>query len=158
MWTTLIAVVGTLAGAGLGTLAQRSAERDARTERHHQQVIQALTSLLEAILRFRENYWLGIARLRANLQAPSDPETEYRLRSNITIARDHLALVAHGTALPALGEAAAWAAITLSEIPLSTPVDGRFDPATETALATARDHSRDTHTALREAGSTYLNT
>ncbi|MFM9446904.1 hypothetical protein [Streptomyces acidiscabies] len=157
MWSTLIAVLGTLAGAALATLAQRATDRAARTERHQQEVTAAVAGLLEAVLRYREYYWLMVTRVRAGDSETGEQLAErFRLRTEITIARDRLALTARGTLLVDLGEKAAWAAIDLNDIPLGSVRDGRFTPDTETALAAGREHSRDTHTALRDAASTYL--
>ncbi|MFJ8332919.1 hypothetical protein [Streptomyces sp. NPDC094437] len=157
MWSTLIAVLGTLAGTALATLTQRATDHAARTERHRQDVTAALLALLEAVLRYREHYWLTVARRRAGeSEAPDQVAARYRLRTEVTVARDRLALIARGTVLVDLGETAAWAAVELDDIPLGTATDGQFDPATEDALATGRDRARDAHTALRKAGSTYL--
>ncbi|MFH8617897.1 hypothetical protein ACH4E8_22895 [Streptomyces sp. NPDC017979] len=157
MLTAVIAVLGTLAGGALATYTQRSTDRAARAERHQQQVADALIALLEAILRYREHHWLTIARLRAGEpETPEQVDARFRLRTEITIARDRLALTARGTALVDLGEQAAWAAIELSDIPLGPTRDGAFAPDVEAALDTGRDSSRDAHTALRQAGSTYL--
>jgi hypothetical protein len=157
VWSTLIAVLGTLAGGALAALAQRATDRAARTERHRQDVTAALLALLEAVLRYRENYWFMVARLRAGEQETAEQITQtYRLRTEITVARDRLALTAPGTTLATLGEEAAWATIELNDIPLSSVRDGAFAPATEAALTAGRERTRTTHTALRHAGSTYL--
>lgn len=157
MWSTLIAVLGTLAGAALATLTQRATDHAARRERHQQEITASLVALLEAILRYREDYWLMIARLRDGSQESDDHRaSRYRLRTQITIARDRLALTARGTRLVDLGEKAAWAAIELNDIPLSPVRDGSFSPDTEAALAAGRERSRNAHTALRQAGSDYL--
>ncbi|MFF9524886.1 hypothetical protein ACF1DV_23330 [Streptomyces achromogenes] len=47
MLSTLIAVLGTLAGAALATLTQRATDHAARAERHKQDVTAALIALLE---------------------------------------------------------------------------------------------------------------
>lgn len=157
MLTALVAVLGTLAGGALATYTQRSTERAARAERHQQQVADALIVLLEAILRYREHHWLMVDGLRAGEpETPDQIANRFRLRTEITIARDRLALIARGTALVDLGEKAAWAAIELSDIPISTAREGVFAPDIEAALDAGRDRSRDAHTALRQAGSTYL--
>ncbi|MGM0351246.1 hypothetical protein [Streptomyces sp. Adlamb9] len=157
MGSTIIAVLGTLAGAALATLTQHAADRASRRERHRQEVTAAVIALLEAVLRYREDYWLMIARLRdGGHDTLEQVAVRYRLRTEITVARDRLALTARGSHLVELGEKAAWAAIELSDIPLDPATDGGFSPATETALAAARERSRDAHTALRQAGSTYL--
>jgi hypothetical protein len=159
MGSAILAVLGTLAGAALATFTQRATERAARTERREQAVTTALLALLEAALRYREHHWLTVAHQRnGHTETPENLAERYRLRTDVTVARDRLALVARDTPLVALGEKAAWAALELSDIPLGTAHDGHFDDATEAALTTARDHSRDTHTALRNAGSDYLAT
>lgn len=157
MLATLIAVLGTLAGGALATFTQRATDRAARSERHQQQVTFALTALLEAVLRYRESYWLMVARVRTGEPETTDQLADrFRLRTEITVARDRLALTAPGTTLVDLGERAAWAAIELSDIPLGPVHDGTFSPATEVALTAGREASRNAHTALRRAGSAYL--
>ncbi|MFJ1597876.1 hypothetical protein [Streptomyces sp. NPDC088261] len=159
MWDTLIAVLGTLAGGALVAYPQRAADRAARTERHQQEVTGALIALLKAVLKYRESYWLMVASLRDGTGETSDQRADrFRLRTEITLARDLLALVAPGSTLVDLGEKAAWAAIDLSDIPLGAVNNGTFNPATEAALTAGREQSRDTHTALRQAGSAYLST
>ncbi|ANW18100.1 hypothetical protein [Streptomyces clavuligerus] len=157
MLTALIAVLGTLAGGALATYTQRATDRAARIERHQQQVTDALIGLLDAVLRYREHHWLIVAQRRnGRPETPEQAEQRWRLRTSVTITRDRLALIAHGTPLVDLGEAAAWAAIELSDIPLGGACDGLFAPDVETELETGRDRSRDAHTALRQAGSAYL--
>ncbi|MFD5555683.1 hypothetical protein ACFWIA_17810 [Streptomyces sp. NPDC127068] len=159
MLTAIIAVLGTLAGGALATYTQHVTDRAARSERRQQQVTDALLALLDAILRYREAHWLLVDALRAGQPETADHVAErFRLRTEITVARDRLALIAHGTPLVDLGETAAWAAIELSDIPLDTAHGERFSPDTEAALTAGRERSRDAHTALRQAGSTYLHT
>lgn len=70
MWSTIIAVLGTLAGAALASLTQHWTDHRARAEQHRQDVAAAVRQLLAAVLAYRELYWLMIAAVRAG-----EPET-----------------------------------------------------------------------------------
>ncbi|MFJ1581571.1 hypothetical protein [Streptomyces sp. NPDC088182] len=157
MWSALIAVLGTLAGAALASSTQILADRRARAEQQRDAITAAAGQLLRAVLHHRELFWLMVAGLRTDrAQTHEDTAALYRARSEVTDARDHLALVTTAPALIAAAEEAAWSSIDLADISLDSPVNGRFSPSTETTLAAARKRSRDAHTALRHAATAHI--
>lgn len=79
----------------------------------------------------------------------------YQARSDVTEARDRLALaVTDETLLRAAGRAA-WSALDLSDIDPGVPEDGRYAPETEARLEAARERTREAHTELRQAATGY---
>ncbi len=64
MWSSIVAALGTLAGAALAGYVQRSGDRRARDHAHRQEVARAVAELLEAIVRHREVHWLTDASRR----------------------------------------------------------------------------------------------
>ncbi|MFF8656812.1 hypothetical protein [Streptomyces huasconensis] len=152
MWSTLIAVLGTLAGAALASLTAHWTDRRARAAEHHQRVLDATAQLLAAALAYRERFWLQIADLRDGESQTREARADlYRARSAVTAAFDRLALTTTDPELTTVALEAAWSAIDLSDIPLGDVRDGRFDVAVEAALDAGRERSRDAHTALRDA-------
>ncbi|MBM7167389.1 hypothetical protein JQK87_02920 [Streptomyces sp. G44] len=152
MWSTLIAVVGTLAGAALASLTAHWTDRRARAAEHRQQVLDATAQLLAAALAYRERFWLQIADLRDGAPPSREGRADlYRARSAVTAAFDRLALTTTDPELTTIALEAAWSAIDLSDIPLGGVRDGRFDAVVEAALDAGRERSRDAHTALRDA-------
>ena len=86
MWTSLIAVVGTLAGAVVSGLPQHRvatrSERGARVERLRSERLEAVTALAVAVSDHRRAMWLvGEARLAGQ---PADRVTELREQSHRT--------------------------------------------------------------------------
>ncbi|MGW4029112.1 hypothetical protein ACWEFL_07290 [Streptomyces sp. NPDC004838] len=156
MWSTLIAVLGTLAGVTLASSTQLLTERRTRAQQHRQEVAAAAGALLDAVLAYREIYWLRVDSIRAGEPDPTDRATVYRARSEVTRARDRLALATADPALIQASEAAAWSAIDLSDIRLGEPVDNQFAADVEAALDIGRERSRDAHTVLREAVTAYV--
>ncbi|MGW6455497.1 hypothetical protein ACWF94_06135 [Streptomyces sp. NPDC055078] len=155
MWSTLIAVLGTLAGVALASGTQLLTDRRARDRQHHQEVLAAAGDLLHAVVSYREVYWLRVDSIRAGEPDPTDRATVYGARSAVTRARDRLALATADPALTAAAEAAAWSAIDLSAIQLGEPADGQFSADVEAALTTGRERSRDAHNGLRDAVMAY---
>ncbi|MEU1155762.1 hypothetical protein ABZ369_22475 [Streptomyces sp. NPDC005918] len=152
MWSTLIAVLGTLGGAALASLTAHWTDRRARAAEHRQQVLDATVQLLAAALAYRERFWLQIADLRdGELPSRDDRADLYRARSAVTHAFDRLALTTEDAELTSIAVEAAWSAIDLNDIALGAVRDGRFSDETETALDVGRERSRDAHTALRDA-------
>lgn len=156
MWPTLIAVIGTLSGVALASTTQLWADRRTRTHQHRQDVAAAAAALLDAVLAYREIYWLRVDSIRAGQSDPVERAAFYSARSEVTRARDRLALATADPALVAAAEAAAWAAIDLSDIRLGDPADGRFAADVEDALDRGRDQAREAHTALRVAVTEYV--
>ncbi|MEU3600869.1 hypothetical protein ABZ714_19420 [Streptomyces sp. NPDC006798] len=156
MWTTLIAVIGTLSGVALASTTQIWADRRARTHQHRQDVAAAAAALLDAVLSYREIYWLRVDSIRGGEADPVDRAAVYRARSEVTRARDRLALATADPALIAAAEEAAWSAIDLSDVRLGAPSSGRFAAEVEEALDRGRERTRDAHTALRVAVTEYV--
>ncbi|MGP3987346.1 hypothetical protein [Streptomyces sp. 3N207] len=158
MWSSVIAVLGTLAGAALGVVSQHWLDRRTREEQQLLHVTDLVAHLLDAVLAYRELFWLRIAGLREG-----EPETGeeraalYRARSEITKARDRLALATSDSYLLSGAHRASLSALELSDIELG-PVGhgGKFSEAVEHALATGREQTRIAHTELREAGAWYV--
>ncbi|QEV16281.1 hypothetical protein [Streptomyces alboniger] len=152
MWSTLIAVLGTLGGAALAGLSAHWTDRRARAAEHRQRVQEATAQLLAAALAFRELYWLQIADLRDGEFRTRERRAEmYRARSAVTQAFDRLALTTTDPHLVDIAVETAWSAIDLSDIPLGEVHDQHFSDEVEAALAAGRERSRDAHTALRDA-------
>ncbi|MFE6825541.1 hypothetical protein [Streptomyces sp. NPDC057690] len=158
MWSTIVAVLGTLAGAALAGYAQRSGDRRAREHMHRQEVTNAVAELLEAIVRHREAHWLSVESRRAGAAQTAEERTALATtRSSATVARDRIGLLV--TSEPALLGAieTAWrTAVDLPNVVLGPANDGRFSPEAEAALDAARERCRGAHTALRIAGSAYV--
>ncbi|MFJ2392837.1 hypothetical protein ACIOTI_08825 [Streptomyces sp. NPDC087843] len=158
MWSTIVAVLGTLAGVALAGYAQRSVERQARKHTHRQEVTHAVADLLGAIVRHREVHWLSVESRRAGGAETTEERTALATtRSAATVARDRVGLlVVSDPALLGATETAWRTAVELPNIVLGSATDGRFSPEVETALEAAREQCRGAHTALRIAGSAYV--
>lgn len=159
MWPSIVAVLGTLAGAALAGYTQRATDQRARDTAHRQEVTHAVADLLEAVVRHREMHWLAVAARRAgDTETNEERSARASTRSAATVARDRLGLlVLTDPALLGAAETAWRTAVELPDITLGPVVDGRFPPDVETALETAREHCRSAHTALRIAGAAYIN-
>ncbi|MYR36346.1 hypothetical protein GTX14_04660 [Streptomyces sp. SID4944] len=155
MWDSIIAVTGTLAGGLLVTVTQQWTARRARREQHRQQVADLTGQLLSAALRYRQLYWLRVDSLREGEPDPVARGDFYQARSDVTEARDRLALVVTDEALLRAAGRAAWSALDLSDIDPGHPQDGRYAPEVEARLDAARERSRDAHTELRQAATGY---
>ncbi|GGV42585.1 hypothetical protein [Streptomyces spectabilis] len=152
MWSTLIAVLGTLAGAASASLTAHWTDRRARAEEHRQRVLDATAQLLAAALAYRELFWLHIAALRDGEPQTREARADlYRARSVVTQAFDRLALTTADPALTEIAVEVAWSAIDLGDIELGAVTDGRFSDNVEATLTAGQERSRDAHTALRDA-------
>ncbi|MET9387894.1 hypothetical protein ABZY09_44630 [Streptomyces sp. NPDC002928] len=160
MWSTIVAVLGTLAGVAVAGYAQRSSDRQAREHTHRQEVARAVAELLEAVVRHREVHWLFVESRRAgDAETAEERVARATTRSAATVARDRVGLLVDSE--PALLGAieTAWrTAMDLPNIVLGPATDGRFSPEVEAALEAARERCRGAHTALRIAGSAYVHT
>ncbi|BAG17743.1 MULTISPECIES: hypothetical protein [Streptomyces] len=157
MWESAIAVIGTLAGGLLVTITQQVTDRRQQREHHRERVADLTGQLLSAALRYRQLYWLRVDALRAGEPDPVARADFYQARSDVTEARDRLALtVTDETLLRASGRAA-WSALDLSDIDPGLPEGGRYAPEIEARLDEARERSREAHTALRQAATGYGN-
>ncbi|MFG2933411.1 hypothetical protein [Streptomyces achromogenes] len=93
MWSSVVAVLGTLAGAALAGYVQRSGDRRARDHAHRQEVARAVAELLEAIVRHREVHWLAVESRRAGAGETEEERTaRATTRSAATVARDRVGL------------------------------------------------------------------
>ncbi|MEW2062224.1 hypothetical protein AB0899_15850 [Streptomyces sp. NPDC007002] len=100
-------------------------------------------------------YWLRVDARRAGEPDPVVRADFYQARSDVTEARDRLALaVSDETLLRAAGRAA-WSALDLSDIDPGVPENGRYTPETEARLEAARQRTHRTHTELRQAAAGY---
>lgn len=158
MWSNVIAVVGTLAGAALVMVSQYWTSQQTRAEEHRREVKEAAHQMLVAVLTYRELYWLWIAGVRAGQpEASADRAARYRARSAVTNARDLIALATTDSALIAAAEEATWAAVELADVDTGpADQDGRFAEDIEAALSAGRERARAAHTALRRAGAAYV--
>lgn len=158
MWSSIVAVLGTLAGVALAGYTQRATDRRARQDTHRQQVTHAVAELLEAVVRHREAHWLTVESLRTDA-VETAPERTARAttRSAATIARDRLGLLVESDPVLLGAAETAWrTAVELPDIALGPAAEGRFSPDVEAALETARERCRNAHTALRVAGAAYV--
>lgn len=99
MWESAIAVIGTLAGGLLVTVTQQVTDRRQQREQHRERVADLTGQLLSAALRYRQLYWLRVDALRAGEPDPVVRADFYQARSDVTEARDRLALVVTDEAL-----------------------------------------------------------
>ncbi|MEU6054157.1 protein kilB [Streptomyces xanthochromogenes] len=148
MIATLIAVLGTLAGALVAGFMQHltanRTTRAAQIERRRQALAEAVPALLAALVGHREQQYLKIkARREALADTVEARQARYAARSAVTSAMDTLHMATSDRRLLALAQEAVNAAMALGDV-----------PAEELDAAGLR--ARQTHTALREAGATAL--
>ncbi|MEV8476568.1 protein kilB [Streptomyces sp. NPDC051173] len=148
MIATLIAVLGTLAGALVAGLMQHltasRTTRAAQIERRRQALAEAVPALLSALVRHREQQYLKIkARREALADTVEARQARYAARSAVTSAMDTLYMATVDARLLAVAQEAVDAAMALGDV-----------PADELDVAGLR--ARQAHTALREMGSTAL--
>lgn len=148
MFTTLVAVLGTLAGTVVTGLMQhlttsRTAQR-AAAEQHRAALATAVPALLAALVRHREQQYLKIvARRNAAADTAATRQARYAARSAVTSAMDTLHMTTQDTALLAVAQEAVNAAMALGDAP-----DAEVDAAGLRA--------RMAHTALRIAGALHV--
>ncbi|MFW6695258.1 pRL2-23 [Streptomyces sp. MAR4 CNX-425] len=148
MTTTLIAVLGTLAGAVVAGLMQHlttaRAARNATAERRRQALAEAVPALLAAIVTHREHQWLKVAA-RRELQPDTAEarQARYAARSAVTSAMDTLYMATTDRELLAMAQAAVDAAMAIGDVP--------DDERDEAGL-----RARQAHTALRETAAKAL--
>ncbi|PJM99518.1 pRL2-23 [Streptomyces sp. CB01201] len=148
MIATLIAVLGTLAGALVAGLMQHltasRTTRAAQSERRRQALAEAVPALLAALVGHREQQYLKIkARREALADTVEARQARYAARSAVTSAMDTLHMATSDRRLLALAQEAVDAAMALGDV-----------PAEELDAAGLR--ARQAHTALRAAGATAL--
>ncbi|MFH9563554.1 hypothetical protein [Streptomyces globisporus] len=155
MWESAIAVIGTLAGGLKVTVTQQLTDRRRRLEQHRERVADLTGQLLSAALRYRQLYWLRVDARRAGEPDPVVRADFYQARSDVTEARDRLALAVNDETLLRAAGRAAWSALGLSDIDPGVPEDGRYTPEIEARLEAARQRTHTTHTELRQAAAGY---
>ncbi|MFJ4813834.1 protein kilB [Streptomyces longwoodensis] len=104
MWTTLIAVIGTLAGTGLAGLMQHRSARTARTDSRRDAAVQAVATLTAALADHRRAMWV-----REDLRltgAPAEAYAEARAESHATRSAITAPLTTVLVLAPALAPAA----------------------------------------------------
>ncbi|GAA2110885.1 hypothetical protein [Streptomyces synnematoformans] len=159
MWSTLFAVLGTLAGVALASGTQILTDRRTRAAEQRQRVADAGGAVLDAVLDFREQYWLWVSDCRrGEADTKAARVTRYRTRTEVTKARNRLARATADPALTAAAEEAAWSAIELSDIELGDAdvQTRRFSDDVEAALAAGRERTRVAHTALLNALTAHI--
>ncbi|GAA0613921.1 hypothetical protein [Streptomyces crystallinus] len=148
MIATLIAVLGTLAGALVaGVMQHLTASRTTRAaqdERRRQALTEAVPALLAALVRHREQQYLKIvARREERADTVEARQARYAARSAVTSAMDTLHMTTTSARLLAVAQEAVDAAMALGDVPTEE-------------LDAAGLRARQAHTALREAGAALL--
>ncbi|MEU2559403.1 hypothetical protein ABZ626_08725 [Streptomyces longispororuber] len=148
MTSTLIAVLGTLAGAVVAGLMQHltasRAARSASAEQQRMALAAAITALLAAVVRHREQQYLKIVARRDGREDDVEARrARYAARSAVTSAMDALHLTTQDPELLAAAQEAVDAAFAIGDV-----------PAAELDAAGLR--ARKAHTALRLAGARHL--
>ncbi|WAZ23177.1 protein kilB [Streptomyces cinnabarinus] len=148
MITTLIAVLGTLAGAVVAGLMQHLTStrtaRAAEAERRRQALAAAVPALLAALVGHRERQYLKIVARREGREDSAEArQARYAARSAVTSAMDGLYMATDNADLLAVAQEAVDAAMALGDVP-----DAEVDAAGLLA--------RETHTALRVVGAGHV--
>ncbi|MGW0647316.1 hypothetical protein ACWD4T_00675 [Streptomyces umbrinus] len=147
MVTTLVAVLGTLAGSLVTGLLQHltalRTQHTARTEARRQALAAAVPALLKAVVEFRQEQFLKIRSKRNGQDDTKEAvERRYTGRTRLTAAMDTLFLSTTDEELLAIAQEAAIA----------------FGDVTLDEVDVARDRARRAHTALRIAGARAVHT
>ncbi|WP_405931025.1 hypothetical protein [Streptomyces sp. NBC_00827] len=148
MTGTLIAVLGTLAGAVVAGFMQHLTStrttRAAMTERRRQALAEAIPALLAALVRHREQQYLKIvARSESRDDSPEARQSRYAARSAVTSAMDTLHMATQDTGLFAVAQEAVDAPMAIGDVP-------------EAERDAAGLRARKAHTALRLVGARHL--
>jgi hypothetical protein len=148
MVATLIAVLGTLAGALVAGFMQHltttRTAREALAERRRAALAEAVPALLAAVVRHREQQYLKIEARKGGLPDSEDARrARYAARSAVTIAMDRLHMVTDDPELLAVAQEAVDAAMAVGDVP-------------DAEVPAAGLRARKAHTALRLAGARLL--
>ncbi|MDT0270038.1 hypothetical protein RM844_27535 [Streptomyces sp. DSM 44915] len=148
MIATLLAVLGTLAGATVTGLLQHfnssRADRRQRESQRRAALLEALVELQGAIVGHREQQYLKISDRRAGVPDTREArEARYAARTRLTGALDRLHLLTDDPELLAAAQEARNAAVALGDAPLS-----QTDQVGQRA--------RETHTHLRQVAARRL--
>ncbi|WP_172383585.1 hypothetical protein [Streptomyces sp. MNP-20] len=148
MTATLIAVLGTLAGTVVAGLMQHltatRAARSATAEQRRKALATAVTALLAAVVRHREQQYLKIVAQREGQKDDVEARrTRYAARSAVTSAMDMLHVTTQDPELLMVAQEAVDAAFAIGDVPASE-------------LDAAGLRARKAHTALRVASARHL--
>ncbi|MFD7224754.1 pRL2-23 [Streptomyces sp. NPDC059892] len=148
MIATLIAVLGTLAGALVAGLMQHlTTSRTARAalvERRRQALVDAVPALLAALVGHREKQYLKVVARRDGLPDTVEArQARYAARSAVTSAMDSLHMATQDRELLDRAQAAVDAAMAIGDVP-------------DADLDAAGLRARQAHTALRAASAAHL--
>ncbi|MEV0439949.1 hypothetical protein AB0I84_24225 [Streptomyces spectabilis] len=148
MTATLIAVLGTLAGTIVAGLMQHltatRAARSATAEQQRKALATAVTALLAAVVRHREQQYLKIVAQREGQKDDVEARrTRYAARSAVTSAMDALHLTTQNPDLLSAAQEAVDAAFAIGDVPAAELDDAGL-------------RARKAHTALRVASARRL--
>ncbi|MFF1681570.1 hypothetical protein ACFVYG_36675 [Streptomyces sp. NPDC058256] len=148
MTATLMAVLGTLAGAVVAGFMQHltitRTTRSATAEQRRKALADAIPALLAALVRHREQQYLKIvARREGQTDATEARQARYAARSAVTSAMDTLYMTTQNSDLLAVAQEAVDAAMALGDAP-------------EAELDAAGLRARKAHTALRTIGARHV--
>jgi hypothetical protein len=145
MGATIVAVLGTLAGALLSGLLQQRvtarSERAAREAQQRQRVEAAVTELVRRLVAYRRHAYLKINAVRDGRDLPESARVErYEAHSNATVALAALRLTEPGPEIVAAAKEAVAASLDLRNATPETVADGprqRTRQADDALLAAA---------------------
>ncbi|MCQ6245259.1 protein kilB [Streptomyces malaysiensis] len=144
MWSSIIAVVGTLLGGFAAHLTAAFTARSARVERRRQALVDAFPALLGALVDHRRHQYLKItARREGRADRAEGREARYEARSAVTKAMAAVQMATRDAVLLGLAREAVGAAFALGDAP-------------ESELEAAGDRARRTHDALQEAAASFV--
>ncbi|WP_405728909.1 pRL2-23 [Streptomyces sp. NBC_01537] len=148
MLTTLIAVLGTLAGAfAAGWMRHLTTTRTTeavRAERRRQALVEAFPALLGALVDHRRHQYLKhVARREGQGDTAAARAARYEARSGVTKAMAAVQMATRDADLLHLAREAVNATFALGE-------------ASEDTLSEAGDLARRTHNALQDAAAAYV--
>ncbi|MEV1011686.1 hypothetical protein [Streptomyces sp. NPDC049881] len=154
MLTAVIGALAVLAG-GITTgafqhLTTNRSTRDTRRAEHLAALVAAVVEYLQGLLLYRQEQWLKHATARDGLPDTHDARrARYEARTRMTGGLDRLYMLTTNPVLLAAARAARDAAIAVGDLPTT---------ANATEREAARDESRRTHTALRNAAAHAIHT
>jgi hypothetical protein len=149
MLTTLVAVLGTLMGAGVAGVMQhltttRTTEA-VRVERRRQALVEAFPALLGALVDHRRHQYLKIvARREGEPDTAAARTARYEARSGVSKTMAAVQMATRDGELLRLAHEAVNTAFALGDAP------------SDDAVAEAGDRARQAHDALRDAAAAYV--
>ncbi|MFF3327712.1 hypothetical protein [Streptomyces sp. NPDC002889] len=147
MSSTIIAVLGTLAGAVVAGLMQQlttaRAERAAQAERRRQALVEAVPGLLAALVEYRGHQYMRLRSLQEHVpETPEERKARYASRGAVTHAMDRLYMATRDQALLDAAQAA-----------MDTTF--AFEPHDRTDDAVG-EQAREAHSAFRLRAAVYV--